>query len=99
MNYKNGGGSRTLSEQENPASVAVNEDFKSENQRKEIFWNIVNSGLAGGLVLLGALAGGGLTWKVFIAAIISGVAACVVQFKNYWDSEKKEYCKGAFSWL
>lgn len=59
---------------------------------KEIIWNIVNSLLAGGLVLLGACADGSLTLKGFIAALIAGGLVAVNQFKDYWSSEKPEYC-------
>jgi len=97
--YRSGGGSKIAQEQENPVSVALNEDFEGKKRRKRRFWNIVNSGLAGGLVIFGALLSGELTFKVVIAAIIAGGLAAVVQFKHFWDSEKKEYYKGAFSWL
>lgn len=59
---------------------------------KEIIWNIVNSLLAGALVLFGGLAGGDINAQTICAAIFAASMAAVVQFKNYWDAEKPEYC-------
>ncbi len=60
-------------------------------QKKEILWNIINSFLAGGLVFLGALTAGKISWESLGAAVLIGLTAAFVQFKNYWDKEKKEY--------
>lgn len=59
---------------------------------KEIIWNLVNSFLAGGLVLFGGLASGALNWETVCASIFAAAMAAIVQFKNYWDTEKDEYC-------
>jgi len=63
----------------------------SDEQKKEIFYNIVNSGLAGLLVFLGACLNGGITLKSIFLGLITGLIAAAVKFKDYWDGEKTEY--------
>ena len=58
---------------------------------KEICYNIVNSLLAGMLVLLGSLVDGEITTKGIIAALIAGLIVAVTQFKRYWELEAPEY--------
>ena len=63
-----------------------------KSQNKEICWNLINSLLAGGLVLVGSLAASKeISGEALIAAIIAFATAFLIQFKNYWDSEKQEY--------
>jgi hypothetical protein len=61
------------------------------SQKKEIMWNLINSGLAGVLVLLGALTGGEISLRSICIALLTAVIVAVTQFKNYWQSEEKEY--------
>lgn len=68
-----------------------------EKQRKEIFWNAVNSGLAGVLVFLGGIANGGLTWKGTGAAVVAALIVAITKFKDFWGREKKEYSKMLFA--
>jgi hypothetical protein len=63
----------------------------SDQNKKEIFYNLVNSGMAGGLVFLGACTNGGISREGIVAGIIASLIVAITQFKNYWDSEKKEY--------
>jgi hypothetical protein len=58
---------------------------------KEIIWNLVNAGLAGGLVFLGACSTGHMDKDTFIIAAIVGITAAVIQFKDYWAKEEEEY--------
>lgn len=58
---------------------------------KEIIWNIVNSLLAGALVLMGAISTGELTLKGILLALVAGGVVAITNFKNYWASEKPEY--------
>ena len=54
----------------------------------EIKWNIVNSLLAGGLVLFGSLADGQIS---LTGVIMSFCASCVVAltlFKDYWQTQE-----------
>ncbi len=62
-----------------------------KGQKKEIMYNLINSLLAGVLVLLGSFSTGEITTKGFSFAILASLAVAVGQFKNYWESEKKEY--------
>ena len=65
----------------------------------EIKWNIINSALAGALVLLGSLSTGELTPNSFLLAVIAGGTVAITKFKNYWEgSNKKGQCK-LFSFL
>jgi hypothetical protein len=60
-------------------------------ERKEILWNIINSGLAGFLVLLGAMTTGNIDIQSLFIAGITALIVAVTQFKNYWQGEEKEY--------
>ena len=62
-----------------------------KTQKQEILWNLINSGLAGILVLLGALTTGGIDVKSFCVALVTALIVAISQFKNYWQSEEKEY--------
>lgn len=64
---------------------------KKSNQRKEIIWNLINSGLAGILVLLGALTTGGISVRSFCVALVTALIVAVTQFKEYWGKEEMEY--------
>jgi len=70
---------------------------KKEQQRKEITWNLVNSGLAGGLVMLGSMTAGTITWRGFAAGIIAGAIVAMTKFWDYWSKEEKEYSYKIFS--
>lgn len=58
---------------------------------REIFWNIINALLAGGLVFAGAFTSGNITLNSFLAAITAAVIVIITKFKNYWDLEEGEY--------
>lgn len=64
----------------------------TKQNKKEIFYNFVNAGLAGGLVFLGAALSGEINLKSFLISLITGLIAAGVKFKDYWDGEKIEYC-------
>lgn len=68
-------------------------------QTKEIIWNIINSLLAGILVLLGAFTTGHISGESFCAAAIAAGIVAVTQFKNYWDGEKGEFSSKMFSFV
>lgn len=63
---------------------------------KEIIWNIVNSLLAGGLVLFGALSAGNVTLASFGIAIAASAVIAISQFKDYWNETKPLNKKGLF---
>ena len=58
---------------------------KNKNKINEIKWNIVNSALAGCLVLLGGLADGNLSFENFCYALIAGLLVAVTKFRDYWN--------------
>lgn len=64
----------------------------TKSNKKEIFWNIVNSGMAGALVLLGSMTTGSVTIQSMTAAMMAALIIAVSQFKDYWNDEKREYC-------
>ena len=53
----------------------------------EIKWNIINSVLAGGLVFLGAIADGNITFQGFCAAVIAGLLVALIKFKDFWGKK------------
>jgi hypothetical protein len=63
----------------------------SDENKKEIFYNIVNSLLAGTLVFLGSISSGNFTLESLFVALGASLIVAITKFKNYWDSEKKEY--------
>jgi hypothetical protein len=63
-----------------------------EKMDKEIIWNLVNSGLAAGLVFTGGLVSGIVTWETVMASVAAGLIVGINQFKDYWNKEKSEYC-------
>lgn len=71
----------------------------SQKNRKEIFWNIINSLLAGSLVFLGSLSSGSLNFNGVFFGIITSVAVALTRFKKYWDGEEKEYCRSLFNFV
>ena len=56
--------------------------------KKEIIYNLVNTGLAGLLVFLGACVDGDLTGKGIVAAVLAGLIVFVTKFKNVWEKNK-----------
>lgn len=65
----------------------------TDENKKEIFYNLINSALAGGLVLLGSLTGGQFTSTGVYTALVASLIVAVTKFKNYWESEKNEYSR------
>lgn len=65
------------------------------NKQKEIQWNIINSALAGGLVLFGSLSNGEFTIQGICAAFVAGCIVALTKFKDYWA--KIETKKGMFN--
>jgi hypothetical protein len=70
-----------------------------KKNKNEILWNIVNSLLAGFLVLFGNLASGEITGKGLVAALMAFFIVAITQFKNYWDGEKGEYASKMFNFV
>jgi hypothetical protein len=72
---------------------------KSNSQKKEIIWNVINSLLAGTLVLLGALSTGNISMESMCLATITALIVAISQFKDYWTKEQKEYRNKAFMFI
>jgi|GEM_PF-4408235 hypothetical protein len=68
--------------------------------KEEIFYNLINSALAGGLVFLGSLTTGEITLKGICLSFVAALAVALTKFKEYWEKEKDEYSnnklKGGF---
>ncbi len=64
----------------------------TKENKKEIFYNIINSLLAGALVFFGSLTTGqGFTLAGVLASLGASGVVALTKFKNYWDGEKREY--------
>ena len=72
-------------------------------RKEEIFWNAINSMLAGSLVFLGSFTTGGATMEGLKAAIVVSSIVAISKFTEYWKKEEREYRhrnrKGAFSFI
>lgn len=66
---------------------------------KEIFWNLINSALAGSLVLLGSFADGEFSLKGLALAFVAGAIVAMTKFKEYWEKEENEYSQKPFSFI
>lgn len=73
--------------------------FNWKKEKREITWNVINSLLAGSLVLLGSLTTGVLTYTGLFLSVIAALIVAITRFKEYWESEKKEYKNYAFKFL
>ena len=59
--------------------------------KNQIKWNIVNSLLAGCLVMLGSLSTGTFTKQSILIAIVAGGVIAVTKFRDFWASTEKVY--------
>lgn len=62
-----------------------------QENKFEIVYNLVNAGLAGLLVLVGQLVNGGISPNGLLAALGTAFLVCLIQFQDYWNTQKKEY--------
>ena len=53
--------------------------------KKEIIYNLINSGIAGAVVFAGAMASGGLTKTGICTAIGASLVVFLTKFKEYWS--------------
>lgn len=69
----------------------------SEQNKKEIFYQIINALLVGFISFLSALvAAGEITGKVCFVALLSSMLVLFIAFKKYWDGEASEYTAKLF---
>jgi hypothetical protein len=64
-----------------------------KDNKHEIYYNMINAGIAGIIALIGSCADGNLTSKGVIVALLTGLLVAIIKFRDYWESEKEEYCK------
>lgn len=61
-----------------------------------ITYNIVNSLLAGALVMLGSLTDGQITTQGIFFALVAGSLVAVTKFKDFWTASGKDLKKNTF---
>jgi hypothetical protein len=66
---------------------------------KEICYNLINSFLAGLLVVFGAFTSGSIETTSLIAALVAGCIVWITQFKQYWDKETQKITKCLFCFI
>ena len=52
--------------------------------KREVVYHLINSGIAGVLVLAGAVAAGGITWSGFMAACGAALVVFLTKFREQW---------------
>ena len=70
-----------------------------KSQKNEILWNIINSGLAGALVLLGSFADGTITSRGVIVALAAAGIIAFTKFKDYWKTQEGKYTYKLFTFI
>lgn len=70
-----------------------------KKNKYEIFYHLINAGLAAILVLLGSLTSGNITKEGIILALIAGLVVIFVKCKEYWDGQANEYTTKLFSFI
>ena len=70
--------------------MVIKKETPFELNKYEIKYNIINSLLAGGLVILGSLTAG-FSWNGVCAGVVAGLVVAVAKFKDYWKTQEGEY--------
>jgi len=74
-------------------------DLISTKNKREIFWHIINSLLAGMLVVLGSLSSGEFSIRGIIIGLIAALIVAVTKFRDYWSTEEHEYSSKMFNFV
>lgn len=61
-----------------------------ECNKEEIYWNIINSLLAGLLVFFGAFTTGNVNKTSIIIALMTALIVIITKFKDYWLTQEQE---------
>lgn len=77
----------------------MSNQYTKKDKRKEIFWNLINSGLAGGLVFLGSLSTGKITLDGFIFGLVAAGIVAITKFQSYWRKEERQYLTKLFNFI
>ena len=68
--------------------------------KNEIIWNLINSGIAGGIAFFsGIIAANEINERVIVVTLAVGGLAAFTQFKDYWKKEKREYSIKLFKFV
>lgn len=70
-----------------------------EKNKHEIKYNLINSLLAGGMVFIGTIADGKVSWVELLASFAAAGVVALIKFKEYWAGQKSEYAAGLFTWI
>jgi len=82
-----------------PEKKETQEQSVLKKNRNEICWNLINSGIAGALVLAGSLTDGEISLRGFVIALGAAIAVFLTKFKDYWTTEKGEYASKIFKFF
>lgn len=67
-------------------------------RNQTIKYNIINSLIAGGLVLFGTISDGSITWQGFLTSLGAAGVVALNQFRDFWQKRGKKIvpknCKG-----
>lgn len=71
----------------------MKKDILSYENKKEIFYNLINSVIVFFISLLSILAATEFdwTWRGFAVAIVTGLLTAGIKFKDFWDGQKEEF--------
>jgi hypothetical protein len=66
-----------------------------ECNKDEIYFNIINSLLAGLLVFFGSLVGDQFkpSWQGLGFAFVTAIIVMITKFRDYWATQEKELCE------
>lgn len=68
--------------------------------KDQIFWNLINSAIAGSISFFSALlAVGEINARVIFIAFAASALVAIQKFKHFWDGEKDEYVGKSFNFL
>ena len=70
-----------------------------KQNRHEIFFNLINCFMAGGLVFLGSLTSGGITREGLFFSVVASLIVFITKFSNYWATQESEYKKNLFNFV
>jgi len=70
-----------------------------DKNKHEIYYNLINSLLAGAMVFVGALADGKLSGHEILASLGAAGVVALIKFRDYWNTQKNEYVSNLFTWV
>jgi len=70
-----------------------------KKNKHEILYNLINCGLAGGLVFIGSLSSGEITSQGLGFSVLAFLLAFFTKFKDYWKTQKPEYTTKVFNFI